>query len=487
MSSKENKPKMGLKKKISDVRYYLYTNREYRKILKDILFENMDIDTFKRDTIITIEDNPKLNLDLSDDYIEDAILPKHFKHNTSHLPSGLKKLSFENNLYKEIIIDLFSNKIYFDAYKKIMELDLFDTVYYEKEYNYNLSVPAVFHYLYRGHDEGKNPSSYFDGNFYEDFNPNCRKSRLNPLVYFVLKGMDEGLIKMNKQFYQPKSINRLKLNENIKTFDKCGLNKEKRERKIIISLTSYPLRMDEIAYTIYSLLNQNLKADKVILWLAKEEFPNLEQDIPETILKFKENGLSIQWYHNIYSYKKLIPTLKKYPDELIVTVDDDIYYPQDWLEKLYRTHLSNPDDIIIHRARHMIMKNNKEFADYTTWKLIKEETDASYLNFMTGAGGILYPPHKLYQDVFNEERFLDLCKYGDDIWFWAMAILKHTKFKVVDDCFYDLIYVNPAREVNLLNEETLWLNNRKGSNDRQLKAVVKYYPEILEIISEDNQ
>ena len=48
MSSKENKPKMGLKKKISDVRYYLYTNREYRKILKDILFENMDIDTFKR-------------------------------------------------------------------------------------------------------------------------------------------------------------------------------------------------------------------------------------------------------------------------------------------------------------------------------------------------------------------------------------------------------------------------------------------------------
>ena len=486
MSSIENKPKMGFKHKISTIRYYLYTNREYRRILKDIIFENKDMDTFKRDTIITIEDNPKLNLDLSDDYIEEAILPKHFQHNTTHLPSGLNKLSFENNLYKDIILDLFSNKIYFDAYKKITALNLFDTVYYEKEYSYNLSVPAIFHYIYRGHDEGKNPSSYFDGNFYEDFNPNCRKSKLNPLVYFVLKGMDEGLIKMNKNFYQPKSINRLKLNQNIENFDNWGLNKEERERKIIISLTSYPLRMDEITYTIYSLLNQKLKADEVILWLAKEEFPNLEEDIPKNVLKLKENGLSIKWYHNVYSYKKLIPTLKKHPNDLIVTVDDDIYYPQDWLEKLYNTHLSNPDDIIIHRARHIIMKNKKEFTDYTTWKLIKEETEASYLNFMTGAGGILYPPHKLYQDVFNEERFLELCKYGDDIWFWAMAVLKHTKFKVVDDCFYDLIYVNPAREVNLLNEETLWLNNRKGSNDRQIKAVVKYYPEILDIIDEEN-
>ena len=105
---------------------------------------------------------------------------------------------------------------------------------------------------------------------------------------------------------------------------------------------------------------------------------------------------------------------------------------------------------------------------------------------MTGAGGILYPPHKLYQDVFNEERFLDICRYGDDIWFWAMAILKHTKFKVVDDCFYDLIYVNPAREVNLIHEQTLWLNNRKGSNDSQLKSMLKFYPEILEIINEKN-
>ena len=476
---------MGLFKRISDMRYYINSNREYRKILKDIIFENMDFKTFKQDTIIKIEDNPKLNLELDDDYIEEAILPKHFQHNTTHLPSGTNKLSFENNLYKEIIIDLFSNKTYFNGYKKINQLGLFDTVYYEKEYKYNLSIPAVFHYLYRGHDEGKNPSSYFNGSFYEEFNPNCKKSKLNPLVYFVLFGMEEGLIKMNKKFYQPKSINRLKLKENIKSFDQWGLNQKVRDKNIIISLTSYPLRMNEIAYTIYSLLNQNLKADKVILWLAKEEFPNLEEDIPELILKLKENGLTIEWYHNIYSYKKLIPTLKKYPNDLIVTVDDDIYYPKYWLEKLYNTHLENPDDIIIHRARHMIMKNKKEFTEYTTWKLIKEESDASYLNFMTGAGGILYPPHKLYQDVFNEERFLELCKYGDDIWFWAMAILKHTKFKVVDDCFYDLIYINPAREVNLLNEQTLWLNNRKGSNDRQIKAIINYYPEILEIINEE--
>ena len=68
-----------------------------------------------------------------------------------------------------------------------------------------------------------------------------------------------------------------------------------------------------------------------------------------------------------------------------------------------------------------------------------------------------------------------------------MAILNRTKFKVVDDPFYDLIYINPAREVHLIKEETLWSNNRQGSNDRQLKAVIKHFPEIMKIIQENDE
>ena len=81
----------------------------------------------------------------------------------------------------------------------------------------------------------------------------------------------------------------------LKTIDKTALDKEIVEFKqngttgddkgIIISLTSFPQRMYEIHYTLYSLLTQSVKPAKVILWLGEEQFPNLEKDIPEKVLK----------------------------------------------------------------------------------------------------------------------------------------------------------------------------------------------------------
>ena len=97
-------------------------------------------------------------------------------------------------------------------------------------------------------------------------------------------------------------------------------------KKIIVSLTSYPARIDVVNTTIESILNQSLKANRIILWLAPEQFPNKEKDLPDKLIKLKKYGLIIDWYHDIGSYKKLIPTLKLYPNDIIVTADDDVLY-----------------------------------------------------------------------------------------------------------------------------------------------------------------
>ncbi len=462
----------------------IYSNKEFKKLLTNIYTKNMDHETFKTHSIIKIEEDPLLDLELSEDYKLKYINDKA-KQDSAHFSYGLKKLEFENNLYKEIIIDLFSNEVYFNGFKKILLLNFFDKKYYEKEYNYNLSVPPIFHYLYHGYYEGKNPSSYFDASFYKEYNVNARKSEVNPLVYLVLKGMDEGMVKLNPSFYQPKAINRLYFKDKLSTLSSYGLNNKPRDKKVVVSLTSYPLRINDAKYAVYSLLNQEFKPDKLILWLAKEEFPNREKDIPKDLLNLTRYGLDIRWYHNIYSYKKLIPVLKEFSEEIIVTADDDIFYPKDWLFKLYSTYIDFPNNIIVHRARKMILESEEKFKEYNSWELITDNREASFLTFMTGAGGILYPPHALYKDVFDEDKFLKLCKYGDDIWFWAMAVLNGSKFKIAYDCYHDLIYINPARELNLLNETTLWLTNRKGINDKHIRDVIKKYPEILKIIHDD--
>jgi len=473
--------------KISKMRNLRYANKQFKHMLEEIIDKNLQQEYFKTNAITVIEDDPKLDLELDEEYINNTLLSKYYEYNTTRLPWGMNKLIFENNLYKEIIRDLFTNTEVFEAYKRIIDMNLVDNEYYNEKYDYSLSVPPILHFLYRGYNEGKNPSSYFDCDFYQEYNENAGNSELNPIVYFVLTGVDEGLVKINRDFYAPRAINKLELKDKIENYKEYGLTIDKRKKQLIVSFTSYPLRMNELHYTIYSLVNQELKPDKLLLWLSYEEFPNLEDDIPESVLRFKDHGLEIRWCNNIYSYKKLIPTLSEYPNDIIVTVDDDVFYPRNWLKKLFETHTKNPKEIIVHRARNMKLIDNYMFKEYTSWDLIKEESEHSYLTFMTGAGGILYPPESLHEYVFNQEQFLDLCRYGDDIWFWAMAILNRTKFKVVDDPFYDLIYINPAREVHLIKEETLWSNNRQGSNDRQLKAVIKHFPEIMKIIQENDE
>ena len=120
--------------------------------------------------------------------------------------------------------------------------------------------------------------------------------------------------------------------------------------KIIISLTSFPARINIVVKTIKTLLTQTLKPDAVILWLAPEQFPNGENDLPQELLDLKQYGLTIDWYKDIRSYKKIIPTLKKYQNAVIITTDDDIYYAPDTVESLYKSYLEHKNEVHAHRC-----------------------------------------------------------------------------------------------------------------------------------------
>ena len=281
------------------------------------------------------------------------------------------------------------------------------------------------------------------------------------------------------------TINKQKISHEIEKFNEIGLNQKQRNEKIIVSLTSFPERIYDIHYCIYSLLTQDLKPDMVILWLAEEQFPNKENDLTNVLLKLKDNGLTIKWYHDIKPYKKLIPALREYPNDFIVTTDDDIFYHKYWLKDMINKYKESPNTIIASRARLVKLDSNGLIDKYHKWPIIKNESETSYLNFPTGAGGIMYFPNALSENVLDEELFLELCPAGDDIWFWGMAVLNKTKISVIDQPFYDLTYINLARETGILNELTLWESNKGGRNDNQMKNMVKKFPKLLEIIKED--
>lgn len=435
--------------------------------INEIKKENMK----NKENLALLEDNITNNNDYLLEYLNQNL--------------NLDKIDIFNNISNELHENNFTN---LNAYKEINKTKLFDESYYQEKYNYNSDIDPLLHYIYKGYKENKNPSSIFDNEFYKNSNESITKSKLNPLVYFVTRGLKEGNVKVNPEITNVNHINKFELDEKISDFKKDGIEKRKRKPKLIVSLTSYPERMYDIHYCLYSLLNQDLKPDKVILWLAKEEFPEGELDIPKEVLKLKNNGLTIKFCENIKSYKKSIPTLKEYPDDILVTADDDIYYPKDWLKNLYEEHKKHPKCVIGLRSRRMQLNNDDKFIDYNQWKIANEEKEASYLNFMTGSGGILYPPNCFYKDVLKKDIFLDISEIGDDLWLWAMAVLNKTKYKVPSKRYNSLIYINPARERLLIKESTLWeLNMIENQNNKQLKSIIKRYPEIIDIIKEENK
>lgn len=290
-----------------------------------------------------------------------------------------------------------------------------------------------------------------------------------------------------KKEKMPPHINRVELDKKISSFNEIGINTDKRPQKLIISLTSFPQRINEIHYTLYSLLNQSIKPDEVVLWLCSDEFPNKEKDLPQTILDLQKNGLTIK-FSEIYlrSYTKLVPSLKEFPDDIIVTADDDIYYPKDWLKKLYIQHQKNPKNVICHRCHRAILNSDNTLAPYSKWPHNVTKIKPSFFNFATGVGGVLYPPHCLYKEVTNIDLFKQLAPYADDIWFWAMEVLNNTKVKTFLNRQRKLILVNPEREMRNNNEITLAkINIAQDGNNKQMKQVLEHYPQIIDKLKND--
>ncbi len=258
-------------------------------------------------------------------------------------------------------------------------------------------------------------------------------------------------------------------------FSKLPLWKGVTKQKInnidfIISLTSFPARINAVIQTIKSLMLQKKKANKIILWLVDSEFENIK--LPEKLLKLKKYGLEIKWCDNMRSYNKLIPALELYPEAIIYTADDDIYYSSSSTKILLSAYVQNPKIIYAHRVTKFFLSDNK-------WENIGGGWDIwsgpSYLNKLTGVGGVLYPPHSLYKDILEKDIFLDICKTNDDIWFWFMATLNHVKICVPPKAQPLLVYVGKTQDGPTLNSI-----NDKGEKlfDIQFNNMVNRYPEV---------
>ena len=245
------------------------------------------------------------------------------------------------------------------------------------------------------------------------------------------------------------------------------LKPTKRNEEIVVSLTSYGRRVsNSVYYTIISILKQTIQPDKIILWLDNSWNDEL---IPNRLMSLTSLGLEICYCKDIKSYKKLIPTLKRFQDAIIITIDDDVYYSPQLIECLLNGYHKN-GNIQCTEAR-IPKKLESAFTSYNEWERATETNDSI---IPIGVGGVLYPPASLSNEVSNVD-FMELAPQADDLWFWIMAKRNNTRHSLVSlkDNYlpFDSIY-------QFFHKGSALTHSNKGQdqNDIQLNQILSKYP-----------
>ena len=239
--------------------------------------------------------------------------------------------------------------------------------------------------------------------------------------------------------------------------------------ELIVSLTSYPPRFATLHKTIRSLLAQDVRADRTILWLAEGDRALL----PVAVRELEQHGLEIRSCADLRSYKKIVPALQAFPDAFIVTADDDLYYPRDWLTKLVRGSVPGEKVIVCVRAHKPAMKDGA-FAPYSSWHWeLVTSGDVRDDLFPTGGAGALYPPGTLAAETCDVGSLTALCPTADDVWLYCMAKRAGSRHRQVGGRF-PLVNWDGTQEGGLEHQNVL------QGHDVQLARVWQKYCADLE-------
>lgn len=242
------------------------------------------------------------------------------------------------------------------------------------------------------------------------------------------------------------------------------VNKE----NVIISLTTFPKRIEKTWIVIESLLRQSKPPKKIVLTLSRLQFPS-ENDLPKKLLKLRSEGLEILWTDDdLRSHKKYYYVMQKYNKDIIVTVDDDFIYEKRMLEKLLDFHEKYPKCVITHLGL------KKKGINYHNWENVFFKSFGPTKDIMPlGGSGVLYPPNSLHSDAFNKDLIKKLCPLADDIWLNSMVILNSVNIVKTD---YD-IYLIPL--IFAENIELYKTNVIEDKNNHQILALISKYPNLF--------
>jgi hypothetical protein len=240
--------------------------------------------------------------------------------------------------------------------------------------------------------------------------------------------------------------------------------------RYLVSLTTFPARIEKVWLTIESILQQKHKPGAIILWLYKGEF-NGKSSLPKKLLDLEKRGLQIRFCEeNLMPHKKYFYAMKEFSDATVITIDDDIIYPTDLLSKLIDVNKKYPDAICCSIARH-INNGRTVMIPYDHWNDITNTTLPRNDLLAIGAGGTLFPPGSLNNELFNLVVLKERALKADDLWLKTMSLLNKTKIVCIAGAYHRF----PVPVIQKNNQRLMDGNILQGQNDKVINELMQYY------------
>ncbi len=251
-----------------------------------------------------------------------------------------------------------------------------------------------------------------------------------------------------------------------------------RGNSLIVSLTTFPDRIDQVHLVIEAMLRQTIQPDGIILWLSKTEF-SVDYLIPQSLKRLEQRGLMIKWLEeNLKPHKKYFYAFQEYPNSDIITVDDDEYYPVNLIENFVKYHQIYPETIIATRARKLRFENGK-IANYNSFENISAFHKPDNDLIAIGCGGVFYPKGSLGKEIFIKHNIFEMALEADDLWL-KFANNKHTQVMCIANEYRNKIFLPVYRLLKTPKLSEFNVDN--CNNDKVIQVLLCYnhnQPETL--------
>jgi hypothetical protein len=233
-------------------------------------------------------------------------------------------------------------------------------------------------------------------------------------------------------------------------------------------LTSYPARYSTLHLTLKSLLDQTIRPDRILLWIAHEDAASL----PREVTHLQGALFEIRYCEDLRSFNKIVPLLKSDDACFIVVADDDLYYHDRWLEQLVDAYDPDRPSVVCHRAHIVKYEQDGRLANYREWRrnVSGERTEQPRADlFPTNCGGVLYPPGSLPPVTTDADLIRSLCATCDDTWLYFMWRKAGWQAKRVP--------VPKPRLIEWAGTQTqaLWRYHLGGKKDEHLQAMSDHF------------